>query len=289
MKRFILIAIPLYGIAQGIIDIRTNEKVNINKSIHENIHVGGSIYENKTITTIDYGALATANAEMQRLQFERQQYADAKEKQKALEMAQNPSKAYDYGHFLTMNADKKVAESYGFKRFSYRYCIPHKDFFYEAGEDILENISPDGIKTEIIIYAPRYNVYLQDLIVKPDLSFIKENSINDGMGPDGGSIYVYAKSLAKAVVFGYEGYKTTIKWEDEYQFCITDNYSSVFNYANGISFFIKVRYYGTKEETSFEALEGRRFYLRPLIEKVISTAKLNEGFKVCKTKSLPQE
>lgn len=57
-------------------DITTHENVNVNKNINQNIHVGGAIYENKTVTTIDYGALAEANANMQRLQFERQKYAD---------------------------------------------------------------------------------------------------------------------------------------------------------------------------------------------------------------------
>ena len=40
-------------------DITTHENVNVKKNINQNIHVGGAIYENKTITTIDYGALAS--------------------------------------------------------------------------------------------------------------------------------------------------------------------------------------------------------------------------------------
>ncbi len=81
-----------------IYDITTHENVNVNKNINQNIHVGGAIYENKTVTTIDYGALAEANANMQRLQFEQQKYADDKQRQIALEMAANPLRAYDYGH-----------------------------------------------------------------------------------------------------------------------------------------------------------------------------------------------
>ena len=79
-------------------DITTHENVNVNKNINQNIHVGGAIYESKTIRTIDYGALAEANANMQRLQFERQQYADEKERRIAMDMAANPIKAYDYGY-----------------------------------------------------------------------------------------------------------------------------------------------------------------------------------------------
>jgi hypothetical protein len=35
---------------------------------------------------------------------------------------------------------------------------------------------------------------------------------------------------------------------------------------------VKVRTYGDKDKTTFEELEGRRYYLKQLIEKVISTA-----------------
>ena len=202
-------------------------------------------------------------------------------------MAANPLKAYDYGHNLTMTAEKKVAAAYGFKKFSYTYRIPHKDFFYEAGEDILENISANGVKTEIIIYAPFYNIYNQKIIDKPDISFIKEDSVNN-IGPSGEPIYVYKKALVKSMVFGHAGYKMTMIWEDDYQYCITDNYQSHMYDGNGISFFVKVRTYCSKEDADFEQLEGRRYYLRPLIEKIISTAKINEGYKVGKTKKLEE-
>lgn len=96
-------------------EISTHENVNVKKNINQNIHVGGAIYENKTVTTIDYGALAEANANMQRLQFERQQYEDEKQRRMALEMAANPLKAYDYGQnggiYTTTG---KAAEQFGF-------------------------------------------------------------------------------------------------------------------------------------------------------------------------------
>ena len=292
MKRtilFLLLAISSNMLIAQIdmYDITTHENVNVNKNINQNIHVGGAIYENKTVTTIDYGALAEANANMQRLQFEQQKYVDEQQRQIALEMAANPLKAYDYGHNLNMNVEGKVAASYGFKKYSYTYRIPHKDFFYEAGEDILENISANGIKTEIIIYAPHYNIYNQKIFDKPDISFIKEDTINN-VGPSGEPIYVYKKALVKSMVFGHAGYKTTLIWEDDYQYCITDNYQSHRYDGNGISFFVKVRTYCSKEDADFEQLEGRRYYLRPLIEKIITTARINDGYKVGKTKKLPE-
>ena len=265
-------------------DITTHENVNVNKNINQNIHVGGAIYENKTVTTIDYGALAEANANMQRLQFERQKYTDELQRQMAYEMAAKPLKAYDYGYNLRMNVNKKVANSYGFKKFAFKYRIPHKELFYRAGDDRLDNISSNGITTEIIIYPPIYNVYNDIWVAKPDLSIIKEDTINDHLTADGTPIYVYKKTLTKSTVFGFEGYKETIIWEDEYQYCITDNYTSVYNYGNGIKFCVKVRTYGNKNEVTFEQLEGRRYYFRPLIEKIISTAELVDDFKVCKTR-----
>lgn len=136
-------------------DITTHENVNVKKNINQNIHVGGAIYENKTVTTIDYGALAEANANMQRLQFERQQYEDEKQRRMALEMASNPVKAYDYGqNGGTYTTTGKEAQLYGFKKYSITYRVPHKDFFYPTGYGRLENISPDGIVIEIIMYSP---------------------------------------------------------------------------------------------------------------------------------------
>ena len=273
-------------------DITTHENVNVNKNVNQNIHVGGAIYESKTVRTIDYGALAEANANMQRLQFERQQYEDEKQRRIALEMAANPLKAYDYGqNGGTYTTTGKAAEEYGFKKYSVTYRVPHKDFFYPTRYGRLENISPDGIVTEIIMYSPMYNVYNLPNIQPSIAEFnkqVKENAVNQ-WSDDDQPIYVYKKSITNTTVWGVAGYKFTMIWEDEYQYCITDNYESFdSNVKNGISYNVKVRTYGTKEDTTFEKLEGRRFYFRPLIEKIISTAKIDEGYKVCKTKKIPE-
>lgn len=274
-------------------DITTHENVNVNKNINQNIHVGGAIYESKTIRTIDYGALAEANANMQRLQFERQQYEDEKQRRIALEMAANPIKAYDYGQdggcFTTTG---KEAEQYGFKKFSFTYRIPHNDFFYPTGYGRLENISPDGIVTEIIVYYPMYNMYNLPNRQPDPMHFneyVKENEINYVLEMDSVPRYIYKKGVSKAIVFGVAGYKFTVIWEEEYQYCIRDFYSAFdSNVGNGISYYVKVQTYGSKEDTTFEKLEGRRYYFRPLIEKVISTAHLDSGYKVCKTKKIPE-
>lgn len=46
------------------------------------------------------------------------------------------------------------------------------------------------------------------------------------------------------------------------------------NVGNGVEFFVKVRYHGDKDEVTFEQLEGRRYYLKGLIEKIIANAKV---------------
>ena len=48
------------------------------------------------------------------------------------------------------------------------------------------------------------------------------------------------------------------------------------NVGNGIEVRVKVRYYGNKKELTFEQLEGRKYYLKGLIEKIIATARLQD-------------
>jgi len=42
--------------------------------------------------------------------------------------------------------------------------------------------------------------------------------------------------------------------------------------SNGVNHSVFVRYYGDKDEVTFEQIEGRKYYLKRLIEKIISTA-----------------
>ena len=176
-------------------DITTHENVNVNKNINQNIHVGGAIYENKTVTTIDYGALAEANANMQRLQFERQKYADDQQRQKALEMAANPLKAFDYGTLFTETMSAKYLKGYGFKSYLIRWCKPHSDLFYWSKWGQMENKSTDGITTEITIYLPINDIEgkLQNVKAYADMSHIQEGAVNDSCGINGEAIYVYKK------------------------------------------------------------------------------------------------
>ena len=72
-------------------------------NVNSDVNVSGSIYTqsnikvSKTIETIDYGALAQANALREKNRIERQKIVDRRKKEIAFEIAQNPLKAYDYG------------------------------------------------------------------------------------------------------------------------------------------------------------------------------------------------
>jgi hypothetical protein len=248
-----------------------NQKVNAN--INQNLNVSGTIFENKTITSIDYGALSLANAQREAIRLENAKYADEQQKHISLEVASNPVKAYDYGYANNFSLKGKEAKSFGFKHFSVSYVIPNNTLFVPAGAGRFENVSIDGITTEIIINGPAYNTNKTVMDIE---KFAKMDSTKVGQlnkGADGNEIFVHKKDLNRATVFGIKGFKSTLIWEDEYQNTITDNYNAYNpSEGNGIFYSVKVRTYGNKSEVNFEKLEGRRFYLRQLIEKVISTA-----------------
>lgn len=266
-------------------DITTHENVNIHKNVNQNIHVGGAIYENKTITTIDYGALASANAEMQRLQFERQQYSDEKQRRIALEMAANPIKAYDYGYEKkgTTKFNKKEAEKSGIKCYSMSYIVPHADFFYMSGNGLMENINSDGtIRSEIAINIP-IAVTNKDFDLE-SASMYSYNRIQIGIN-DSATMhpyFVYRKNITRTNCFGNAGYKLSFIFEDEYQYGITDIYQS-YNEKEKVITAVIYRTYCSKDDSTFEKLEGRRYYLKPLAEKVISTGIVSD-VKLVKTK-----
>lgn len=257
------------------VDINQNVNANINK----NVNVNGSIYEHKTITTIDYGALQLANAQNEKNRLENIKYADEQQRLISLEIASDPVKAYDYGFWNTFTVKGDDAKKSGFKRYTMSYKIPHKSLFVNAGAGRFENVSTDGITTEINFYRPSYNKDKREIDVEKiaKMDSLKVAALNDKRGPDGQAIYVHKKDVHRATIFGIKGYYGTIIWEDNYQYAITDNYSSFNkNEGNGVSVLVKVRYYGDKDKITFEQLEGRKYYLQRLVEKVISTGVVGE-------------
>ena len=153
------------------VDVNSNSRVSGNINVNKNVNVSG--YTTQTINTIDYGALANANAvrernriEQNRIAIEQAKYNDEKERQraiieskKALEIAENPMKAHDYGQFYSftnnyLTKNFKGLLNFGFKSYTESFVIPHKSLFQNVGKGRFENISPDGITTEIIGQIP---------------------------------------------------------------------------------------------------------------------------------------
>jgi hypothetical protein len=268
------------------VDINSNSQVNINK----NVNVSGNI--NKTITTIDYGALQLANAQREKNRLELQKFADDKQRQIAIEISNDPLKAFDYGNWFTISSKdknwnkekasrdylKESKESSGFKEFRIDYLVPNNQIFTMLNIFHLQNVSSDGVKTEVIIDLPVYNKEN----VKFDIEEGFEKQIigeREGLDEDNKytKYFIHKKELNRATVYNTKGYRTTLAWEDKFEIGLTDNYSfQNQNLGNGFIINLKVRYYGNKSEIDFENLEGRRFYLKPLVEKIVSTARLND-------------
>lgn len=158
------------------------------------------------------------------------------------------------------------------------YRVPHNSVFVFAGAGRLENVSQDGITTEIIFNPPLYNIenIYEDLKIEVDVekNAKMENMVVGQLNDEiDGKIFVQKKEVNRATVYGVKGFKGSIIWEDDYQYTITDNFQSYDpTITNGVLYSVKVRTYGSKTEVNFEQLEGRRYYLRRLVEKIISTA-----------------
>jgi hypothetical protein len=257
----------------------SNYYLDIKQNINKKIDVDGQITVNQHISTIDYGQLAIANAQREKNRLESLKYANEQEKMISYEIATNPLKAYDYGYFTTLTVKGKDASSFGFKRFTINFTIPHSALFVQAGQGRYENISIDGVITELTINGPKYHKeHLgYDIEMAGKMEEVKEGAINEKMGLNGESIFIHKKDLKRAIVFGIQGYKSSLIWEDDYQYTITDNYVSLdTDEGYGVVYAVKVRTYGDKDEVTFEQLEGRRYYLKQLLEKVISTAFCND-------------
>jgi hypothetical protein len=340
MKKLLLIilCLPILGLAQwsNYYNLDINHNINKNVNINKDVNVSGTVNTYQHISTIDYGQLALANAEREKNRLMQIQYADERERNINLAVAQDPTKAFDYGQrgSWTVKTWKKKFEDYkwtGFKEFTWGYTVPHKSLFVFAGGGRLENVSSEGVTTEILMYFPVYSKDKLEFVsmeeydkaaedwdntqkyidsvgepvrdnyknyndyynAKKEYDKLLENHVwNSRLSPEDfaknhkslvgelnkgrdGDIFVHKKDVNKATIFGVKGFVGTLIYEDDYQYTITDNYQSVKLKDNGITFFVKVRTYGDKDEITFQDLEGRRHYLKRLVQKIISTASLS--------------
>ncbi len=236
--------------------------------------------------------MALANAQREKNQIEQQKIADENQKRILSEIIADPLKAYDYGQWEGFNStnkkifDKKTIKQYqdstGLKSFGYYFVFPAM-FFTKLTYWNWQNLSSDGVITEVFLSTPFYNkknvkIDFEDAFEKDTLHLAgKEFNSIDDMGKLKKS-FCHKNELNLATVFSAKGYKTTLVWEDKFEYGITDNYVVFYNNAavvgNGVAVSVKVRYHGDKDEVTFEKLEGRRFYLKGLVEKIISTGRV---------------
>jgi hypothetical protein len=285
MKKLILLLllIPLVSFGQystyyGTYDV--NADVNVNANINKNVNVSGTV--NKNITTIDYGALANANAQREANRIEGMKIANEQQRQALIEIAKDPNKAFDYGSDNNWPVKGKTAQFYGFKKFTYYHKIPNQSLFTrtQKSDFSYENVSNDFIKTEIELSIPLKPAGIKDKNGLAEIKrqfdgifnnveeFAKMSEIVAGEYNEEIKSFIHKKDINKATIFGINGFKGTLIYEDDYEYAIKDNYWGA---INGLIMQAGVRYTGDKDDITFEDLEGRRYYLRKLVEKIIST------------------
>ena len=92
------------------------------------------------------------------------------------------------------------------------------------------------------------------------------------------SAICHKTEVVKRIVYGKQGFRSTIIWEDEFEICITDNYVA---FNNNVEYHFTARYKADKESSlSFQDLEGRRYYLSKFIDKHVASRYLNKEINV---------
>lgn len=251
---------------------------DINANINKNINVSGNI--NKTITTIDYGALASANAQNERNRISSMQFQNELLKQQAIDIANDPFNAFKYSEVLVEKIDKSVANTLKIEKGEARVMYLHPTLFTQVqgteGWLTFQNRSSDGITTEIIISAPMGKEFYSQIGMGSNEDIEKAFQYNemkigqetDQISSNAGGGFLHFKDIKRATVWGKNGFKGTLIWEDKYEKAITDNYGAFFD-DNVYS--VKVRYKGDTSLVDFEKLEGRRYYFTRLLEQYIAS------------------
>ena len=282
MKKLLLLLllVPMVSFGQysryyGTVDVNAN--VNVNK----NINVDGTVNVNKTVKTIDYGALSLANANRETNRIEASKIANAKDREAMTAIANDPSKAYDYGKDNNWIPKKKIAKGYGFKKFTFFHKIPHESLFSRVNNGYnYQNISDSGIETLIEIkgiwniYVLKDNSFTKEVKEKGLEETMKFNKVKEGIIHNDSSLglnnaFIHKKDLNRSTVFGLPGYVSTVIAEDDYELIIIDYYNAK---KGDLLSGSRVTFKADKDEVDFEELEGRRYYFRKLIERTIGSA-----------------
>ena len=264
------------------------QKVNLNANVNvrQNVNVSGTVNVNKNITTIDYGALAQANAIRERNRLERLKYLNEEQRRRALEIAEDPSKAYDYSNESSYKLTNSERKEFGLPSRITLYQKRLNESLYSLNSGDWTNISRDFITTILVNFSTGTTDWYNDAFgdefgvdsndveshVIYNLEAGKEYSSSESISQmwGGDDAFIHKVEVSRATVRGYNGYKGTIVYETKYEKGIVDYYHSVSN-GNILSRW-KVVTKGNTNEVTFEQLEGRRYYLRLLNEKQIANS-----------------
>jgi len=281
MKKFLLLLIiPFLSFGQNYSTYYGTHNVNINSNVNvkNDINVSGNV--KKTIHTIDYGALSNAQAQNEKNRIEKLKLENQKEREAMLAIALDPTKAYFYGRTLPrysmQNADCK---KYGLRSVSWQITILHESLFTFPG---LKNISEKGIRTDYTNDLP-YNI--NSFSYEAPSEFAKEQheaiynlgaeEYAKGKQFKVGEInenffgrFIHKKDINRTEIYNKDGFLLTIIWEDEYEYGITDYYIAK---SDDLVYRNRVSYKGDKDEITFEDLEGRRHYLKPLMDQTMGS------------------
>ena len=267
--------------------------VNANINVNKNVNVTGTVNQNinKTVTTIDYGALAAANAQKEANRLNSMMFADEREARIAEAIAVDPFAAFTYANKRTIKSNRRDSKKMnrGFTDRSYwEFRIPHPLLFSGTSQfGIYRNTSESGVLTEIGL-SDVYNRQelirlshgkeLSDSLYDPEF-LLKNHLLHYPVGQispyfkrvNKENIFTHKTELQRANVYGYPGYKATVIVEDDYIYAIIVQYISR-NHLDKINYNCTVRYSISKTDGTFEDLEGRRHYFNRLCEEIIATA-----------------
>ncbi|MDA8819733.1 hypothetical protein N9N66_03980 [Schleiferiaceae bacterium] len=285
-----------YSTFYGTYDV--NKNVNVSGTITKDVNVSGTVNQNvnKTVRTIDYGALAAANAQQEANRLMARRYSDEREARIAEAIAADPFAAFTYATKWSQSLNKREAKknNRGFTNRTYwEFRVPHPLLFSNTAKfGVYRNSSESGVVTEISLgsvynYVELWHLekWRQEVSEKPDVNTYAPKTRAERfieLYPVGEicpylkkhkdeNVFTHKAEIAPTTVYGHEGYKGTVILERDYSYEIREIYFSQDSYAP-MHYSCSVEYTILKNEGTFEDLEGRRHYLKRLLEEIIATA-----------------
>ena len=255
-----------------------NKNTNAGVIVNDKIDVSRDV--NQTIRTIDYEQLSAENTQKEVDRLSSLKYSNELFRQRALEVANDPNKAFEYGSDIFFTKRGTQAKILGFKKTFHKQRELHGDFFTKNHQSNYRNQSEDGIITEIELHGcfklsglNKKNPNSKETWERfkngaEEYAKIKDWIVGE-VTKDGSNLFIHSKDFTSALVFSLEGFRGSVSYEDDYNYVIKDNYTSDFD--GGVCE-AGARFKGDKDKVTFEQLEGRRYYFRVLIENIISAA-----------------